>query len=469
MRWEEIVEKYGLDVSIISFSELNEETRFDAEYHRLEAIKYLKQIKSKSSKTLKDVAKFVVGPFGSTVTVDKYVDDSEYCDVRNLDIKSFEINQSDALIPQVLYEKLKQFHIRQNDLLVTVVGTLGKVALAQEKDTKSIFSCKSTIVRSESIDPYFLATFLNSKVGQILLLRCKRGAIQEGLNLFDLKTLPVAIPSGSFQIKIKNLIIQAFANSKESVNSYSQAKALLLSELGLSDYIPNEANISIRDLFECLQDNRFDAEYWMPKYDEMMSKVTKFNKLGEIAQVKKGSLINPKYYSEYGIPYIRGGDFSANELNDESMIRIASIFNRNNETVLQENDIVFASIGSVGKTAIVTKNFANSFISNNIGKIHINIADFIPQYVQICLQSIICQSQFQRLQTQTAQPKILDSDIRKIKIPFLVKEKQLAISNFVVQSRELKAQSKTLLEKAKRAVEIFIEQDEEKALEYLAS
>lgn len=473
MNWQEIVKQNNLSVSIINLKQLNLATRIDAEHYQQHFLDIIDTVKKKNNKRLAEiVAKpITTGHTPSMQEESYYGGDTKFIKTDNL--RDNIINEDfNHFLSDKGTQKLKNALLQPDDVIVTIIGAnysvVGRVARVFDDLGKSAINQNISLIRPK-IKSGYLTTFLTGQYGKQQLYYLSRQTEQVNLNNVEVADVIVPIPSDDFEEKIHKIHSETHELQIKAKSLYQQAEALLLSELGLADYVPNEANTSIRDLFECLQDDRFDAEYWMPKYDEILNKIPQFKTLGEIAQVKKGSLINPKYYSEDGTPYIRGGDFSANELSTESMIYISPTFSRNNETVVQENDIVFASIGSVGKTAIVTKEFSGSFISNNIGRIHINNIDFMPQYVQICLQSMICQLQFERLQTQTAQPKILDSNIRKIKIPFLIKEKQLVISDLVIQSRQQKEQSKHLLEKAKRAVEIFIEQDEEKALEYLAT
>ena len=193
-----------MQYSIVNYKTVkeNSDIRIDGEFYHPSILGRLDLLEYKNKDFLINLVKFVVGPFGSTVTVDKYVKESSYRYIRNRDINDFAISNDDpALIPKDVYEPLKKFHLQKNDLLLTVVGTLGKVAIAQEKDTQSIFSCKSTLLRSNKLNPYYLLTYLNTPTGQIFSLRGKRGAIQEGLNLSDLKDTKVFIPSTDFQKK----------------------------------------------------------------------------------------------------------------------------------------------------------------------------------------------------------------------------------------------------------------------------
>src|SRR3989344_3558024 len=228
-----------MQYSVVNYKTVKENSdfRIDSEFYHPVILNRLDLIDHKSNDLLINLVKFIVGPFGSTVTVDKYIEESGYRYIRNKDINDFVISDNDpAFIPENVYEPLKQFHIQQDDLLLTVVGTLGKVAIAQEKDMRSIFSCKSTLLRMKKLNPFYLLAYLNSPTGQIFSLRGKRGAIQEGLNLSDLKDIKVFIPSVDFQNKIESLVRQSFNLVNRSKSLYLQAEQLLLSELGLLEW-----------------------------------------------------------------------------------------------------------------------------------------------------------------------------------------------------------------------------------------
>ena len=228
-----------MQVSIVNFQNLNHEFRIDAEYYRKEILNCLSGLEQHNKDNLDNLVDFIIGPFGSTVTVDQYVDKSEYRYIRNKDINDFLIKDNEpALIPNDVYDNLPKYHIREKDLLITVVGTLGKVAIATNKDTKSIFSCKSTIIRAKSINPFYLLAYLNSNTGRLFSLRGKRGAIQEGLNLSDLKEIQIFIPSNKFQTFIEVIIKKSFASTEKTKKLYINAQTLLLSELGLTNWQP---------------------------------------------------------------------------------------------------------------------------------------------------------------------------------------------------------------------------------------
>ena len=468
MNWQTIVKENNLQISSVFLSELNEEVRLDAEYYRPEALIYLELIEKKKGSPISSFAKLVVGPFGSTVTVDMYTEETDYSYVRNLDINDFIINTPEAHISKELFEKLKQFHIQKNDLLVTVVGTLGKVAIAREKDTKSIFSCKSTIIRCTKLNPFYLATILNSKVGQTLLLRCKRGAIQEGLNLFDIKTLPVAIPTTDFQQVIESEVKQALTLFEKSESFYKNAEQQLLKEINLADYKPSDANTAVHSLTECLANDRLDAEYRQPKYEELKQRL---QKIGSVPLENVFELIGHPSQADYtengSIPVIAqkhlGPELTLKNTDFENFTDQTQIKKTDKKYLLKDKDVLVCSAGAPGQTVLWREKYAKEAIGGSFITV-LRGTDFIPEYIALYLASLPGQMQFQQYQTASVQQYVYPSQIRKILVPKLKISIQKVLAEKILSSHKAKEEAKGLLEKVKRAVEIFIEQDEKQAL-----
>ncbi|MBD0388351.1 MAG: restriction endonuclease subunit S, partial [Nostoc sp. C3-bin3] len=104
-------------------------------------------------------------------------------------------------------------------------------------------------------------TYLSCKHGYRLIRRGKRGAAQLGINLFDLRTVPVPIFSLSFQYQVE-MIVNNYCQSlkEESKELYQQAEDLLLSELGLKDWQPTEETFAVKSFAESfLSSGRLDA------------------------------------------------------------------------------------------------------------------------------------------------------------------------------------------------------------------
>lgn len=414
------------------------------------------------------MADFVIGPFGSTVTVEKYVESSEYTYVRNNDIDDFVIGDNNpALIPREVYDALPRFHIRENDLLITVVGTLGKTAIATAKDTKSIFSCKSTIIRSNGLNPFYLAAYLNSATGRILSLRGKRGAIQEGLNLSDLKEIQVFIPSDDFQTDIEETIKVAFALVDSAKSLYDESQYALLTELGLADWQPQHHVESIRNFSEVWSAGRIDAEYYQPKYDEVVNAVKGYrggwDSLGNLVNLK-GVNFPPDDATEYR--YIELANIAGNgEIMDCTVGLGADLPSRARRKV-SAGDVIVSSIeGSLESIALIDSQYDGAVCSTGFHVI--NSHAFNTETLLVLLKSTVGQLQLKKGCSGTILTAINKEEFSKIVLPKIAEGTQDEIQKKVVESAALRRQSRRLLESAKRAVEIAIEQDEATAMAWL--
>ncbi|MDD7913786.1 hypothetical protein [Polaribacter ponticola] len=83
------------------------------------------------------------------------------------------------------------------------------------------------------------------------------------------------------------------------------------------------------------------------------------------------------------------------------------------------------------------------------------------------INSLVGEYQLNRIGTGGVQTNISSNDIQKIFIPKITNVIQRKIAKMIEESFDLKKQSEHLLEVAKKAVEIAIEQNEEKALKYI--
>src|SRR3989339_1457623 len=261
-------------ISEIKIGELGLDSRLDAEYYQPFYLQSISAIQSTDGNPLSSFGKFIIGPFGSTIKIEDYVEHSNSRYIRGKDVKNFFVNDLDnAYIPDEKFNKLKHFHVKEKDLLITVVGTLGNVSVVTHDVGNAIFSCKSTIFRSDKILPGYLCVYLNTKYGQGLLIRNERGAVQTGFNLKDLENILVPNFGNDFENKINDIYFKAYALKQKSKLLYAQAEQLLLQGLGLKDFTPKWVAGYETDHDDVLDVARMDAEYFQPRYEIVKNKI----------------------------------------------------------------------------------------------------------------------------------------------------------------------------------------------------
>ena len=456
-----------MQVSSVNYSDLNPELRIDAEYYRAEVLECLDILGHKNNDALKNIVDFVVGPFGSTVTVDEYVNQSDCRYIRNKDINDFRINSCEpALISKEKWSSLPQFHIQENDLLITVVGTLGKVAIATDKDNNSIFSCKSTIIRTKRINPFYLLTYLNSDTGKLISLRGKRGAIQEGLNLTDLKEIRVLIPSTKFQSVIEKAIRGSFVKTDQSEKKYQEAQIFLLSELGLADWQPRHRLWFVKNYFDTEQAERIDADYFQPKYEEIVNAIKGYS--GGYSFIKDEFKQNKSTFdidAERTYRYVEIGSVNVSNGEISPSAVVGAELPANAKRVLKKDDVIVSKVRTYrGAVTIVEK---NGYVGSGAFTILRENGRIKKESLLAFLHSKPLLAWSLKPNSGTSYPVIIDDDILNLPVPLLPEETQTEIQQKVIESFNLRKQSKHLLECAKRAVEMAIEQDESKAMEWL--
>src|SRR3989338_4524013 len=264
------------NISIVNSNELEGTTRIDAEYYQPEYLNIEGHLLNTANyKLWKDInGRFITGPFGSSFNVENYVSYPPYRYIRGKDVKDFFLLDDDNVyIPEKDYERLKKYVLYEEDILISVVGTLGNAVIVDKNNIPSVFSCKSTAFRTNTLNPFFLIAYLNCLFGKKLLQRKVRGAVQTGLNIDDLKLLPIYLPNTESQNKIAKFVIDAKNNLKQSKVLYSQAEALLLEELGIKDIALSHEPCYEVNSADTISANRIDAEYYQPKYERVIEAI----------------------------------------------------------------------------------------------------------------------------------------------------------------------------------------------------
>ncbi len=467
----------GLECSEIRKSELEFSGRIDAEYYQKQYLLFEQMVRKNDYHRMAEICHFLIGPFGSAYDTSNYVEESKYRYIRGQDVKPFFVQEmSPRFMAEQDFLRLQKYALKENDLLVSVVGTLGNACIIQAKELPAIFSCKSTAVRADSVDPYYLLAYTNSKYGRKLLLRKERGAIQKGLNLDDLKTFEVPSFSDVFQQEIAWLIQKAQQLKTSSQSLYRNAERVLDEQLNVQINDQRSPVSSVKYLSESfLSSGRLDAEYYQPKYDRLFDLISAFNSTvipSEFNVFRNSGTDYTEGVSEVGV--IKTKQLSDNRVDIdgvESYFDLATCI-ENKSTILKNGDVVFASmgVGSLGKASLFLSDEEKQYVTDSTLRIYRAKPStrVLPEVLCTYLQSAIGQELIYRYVVgSTGIISIYDADMAKIPIPILDGEVQEEIATKVQDSFALRRKSKELLEYAKQAVEMAIEKGEEVSLDWL--
>lgn len=131
-------------------------------------------------------------------------------------------------------------------------------------------------------------------------------------------------------------------------------------------------------------------------------------------------------------------------------------------------DVIVSSIeGSLGSIALITEEYDNALCSTGFHVVESDVLN--SETLLVLLKSSIGQLQLKKGCSGTILTAISKEEFSKIAIPKIRVEKQTEIQQKIIESFNLRKHAKDLLERAKRAVEIAIEQNEQTAINWLES
>lgn len=257
--------------SEISNSQLAASHRLDAEYYQP---RYLADAKRLAKIGLNPIGSFAFVTDGIHASPDVVEEDGIlYLSAKCIKDNTFAL--VDALqISKAQHAANPRTSLRENDVLITTVGTIGNAAVVQRDILPANADRHLGIIRihkDSKVDPYYLATFLNSEYGLFQSLREATGNVQ--LNLFIEKIKELNAPLLPCADKVATLTREAYEKHKEAAHYIEAAEKKLTEVLGLSDLVLSSQKCYSHKFSELQAEARFDAEYFSPKYQRIIKRL----------------------------------------------------------------------------------------------------------------------------------------------------------------------------------------------------
>lgn len=171
------------------------------------------------------------GPFGSSLKKESYVPKG-YKIYGQEQVISGDAFLGDYYVDKEKYEELKMCQIKPNDILISLVGTVGKVLLLPENCEPGIINPRLIKISLDRkvYSPKFFKYYFESSVVKIFYSGVTKGTTMDVLNLGIIKTIPFPLPPIEEQeriiLEIESCLSVADKMEESITQSLQQAEAL---------------------------------------------------------------------------------------------------------------------------------------------------------------------------------------------------------------------------------------------------
>lgn len=455
----------GLECSEIYFNNIHDNLfRLEAEYYKKIYLGIEKKLANYNELGMY-VNSINCGPFGSSLLDDKYEINGVLV-VRPFNLKQLTIENENLVYisEETLYDNnLKKYG--RNTVLFSRVGDI-KIGVSNRDNITISPNIIAVSLKNEFLAKY-VAVFFYTKYGFLQIKRQLKISAQPTISTNVIEKLKIP-----FFDKLVDRIISKLdiaENLMQQANkAYLKAEQLLVKELNIK--IENNSNINIKSFNNSFGNSgRLDAEYYLPKYEEIENKIKSYfngyEQLGNIlCYISTGEYAEEYLSKEEHLKfYIRGTNMTWGQVDiDNDYFVNPSNFTKFVET----NDIITSRVGNIGSFAEITSEVSGAVYSDNI------ICFRLPSNYYASVYTLLFNSKFMhelidRLARGSVQQRLNQETLKELIVPKLTKECQDMMKYYIDQVKILRKKSFFLLEVAKKSVEIAIEQNEDIALNYL--
>ena len=454
----------GLEISEVYFKEVkkNKDLRLEAEYHNSSAFNapfYLGE----------DILEYA--QYNSTYGLN--CDGLGYPILRMNEFDSLFIATPKMYFDNLSIEKFEELCLRKNDILMCRTNgnpkLIGKTALIT-KDYPFIYESHLFKVRvnPELTNASAVTLFLNTKYGRIEIERLSMVGNQANFSIAKFKELRIPKFRNSINTLLEKLVFSSFQKLEKSKQLYKNAETLLLKEIGLQNFEPSKEPVNIKSFADSFgSSGRLDAEYYQPKYDDYIKLIEEYsNGCDSISTVCNLNNINFKPEGKIKYKYIELSNVGKSGDVNGCTIDFGKELPSRARRKVNTGDVIISSIeGSLNSCALVAKEYDKALCSTGFYVINSKLIN--SETLLVLFKSKLMQNILKQNCSGTILTAINKDEFLNIRIPVVKVSAQLQIADLIEQSFTLKKQSEHLLEVAKRAVEIAIEESESIALEFI--
>lgn len=370
-----------------------------------------------------------------------------------------------------IYAEYSRFQLHTNDTLITLKGkgSIGKIGFVT-MNKQAIFSRNIGVVRPKTnIDAAYLNAYILSYYGQNMVLRGETGGTgQSTLTCTYIKSLD--IPRFNIETKIGDLVRLSESVLVQANECYKTAEQHLCDLLQIDKLMLPEDNTSIVSVSQSFtKTNRLDAEYYQPKYDKLINLVKShqsgYGKLEMLFLIK-----DRNYIPEDGClyKYIELSDIGSDGSITGHTEALGEDLPSRARRIVRSGDLIVSSLeGSLNSCAIIPEKYDGAICST--GFYVLTPKDINVETALVLFKSQLMQALMTRVCSGSIMAGMNTDEFANLIVPKIDQHTQHVIAEIIQDCAQKREESIRLLELAKTAVEVAIEQGEDKAMELLTN
>ncbi len=366
---------------------------------------------------------------------------------------------------------LVSLKIKKGMLLMTVSGTIGKVAIAGKKLDNQVFSHDMLrLIGKGKYDTSYIYTYFLTSTGQQILQSNNYGAVIKHIEPEHLQNIIIPNAPELLKKEIHDLVVKSFDLRDQSNELIDKAEAILYQELQLkpieelkTEYFDNKADF--RNYTAKLSNLRFrlDGSYHIPLVQIVEQEIKKHAKeISTVGQLSKDIILAGVFKRTYvdkenGVPFLGGRDITQlNPKVEKFLSKSVHAVRIKKELEVFENTVLISDRGTIGKVQIVPKHWNGWAVSQNIIKVIAN-SDDLAGYLFCFLSSDYGQVLIKREIYGSVVDMIDDKNVDGIHIPLLKNEsKQKEINDLVLKANNLRHKAHLKEQEALKKMEAII-------------
>ena len=457
----------GLECSEILFSQIDLGDRFDSDYYTKNYLHISDQISKVPTEKLGKLATTVASAFYPAAT--QLYSEGDTAFARCVDCVSYPVitKDQDSKFEKIPYAFGKEnkgiSFIKAEDIIITKVGTPCYASILTDYSEIALSRTVMGLTGIHSVDPYYLMVFLRCKYGFDQLFRQRELTIQYQLTLPRVKAVDVYLANDMLQIKVMKLCKKSKEFQQKSNEAYQMAEQILRN---IVDYPDDTAlgTYSIKKINESFAiSGRLDAEYYQPKYEAIVKKLNTRETVLSLCNLHDKNY-NPDAKQTY--QYIELADVGQSGDISDVDIQYGSDLPMRARRIVKSGQVIVPSVeGSLQSCALITDEYDGALCSTGF---YVLDSDCInSETLLVLFKSEPIQALMKQRCSGTILTAISKDELLSMPLPMIDGDIQKEIAVKVQEAFTLRKQSKQLLEYAKQAVEMAIEQGEDVVLAWL--